>query len=119
MEKHEERDLEAAVSLALKIGVWSSAAVTLAGFLLFLFTGHSGYAGDTFPTSLTPIFQGVLALKPYALILLGLLMLILTPVFRVGVSVFLFLHEKDRVFARITALVFAILVVSFLLGRVE
>ena len=113
------RGMEHAISRTLRAGVLTGAAVTLFGLILYLVTGRSGYPGASFPTTLPAILAGVLALKPYAVILLGLFILILTPVLRVGLSVFLFLHEKDMRFARITALVFAILIVSFLLGTVE
>ena len=40
-----------------------------------------------FPSSLGGVFDGLLALKPYSLIALGLLVLIATPVLSVAVSV--------------------------------
>jgi uncharacterized membrane protein len=49
---------------------------------------ESGCNGDYFPKTPTEIFNGVVLLKPYAIILLGLIILILTPVFRVGVSIY-------------------------------
>jgi uncharacterized membrane protein len=112
-------EVEIIISKSLQIGVLSSAVVIFIGFLMFLITGNSGYPGDTFPTSLLLIFQGVAALKPYAIILTGLFILILTPVFRVGVSIIVFMKEKDYLYVKITAVVFAILIVSFLLGKVE
>jgi uncharacterized membrane protein len=86
---------------------------------MFLITGNSGYPINTYPTNPLLIFQGVAALKPYAIILTGLFILILTPVFRVGVSIIVFLKEKDYLYVKITAIVFTILIVSFLLGKVE
>ena len=44
-----------------------------------------------------------------SLIQLGLLALILTPISRVAMSLFLFLRERDRVFTLITAAVLCIL----------
>jgi uncharacterized membrane protein len=35
----------------------------------------------------------------------------------VGISVIVFLKEKDYIYVKITAVVFAILIVSFLLGK--
>lgn len=112
-------EIERIVSKLLKIGVMISAAVTFIGLLLFIITGSGGYPNNSFPTNLMRIFQGLFQFKPYAIILTGLFILILTPVFRVGVSILLFIKEKDYAFAKITALVFVILLVSFLLGRVE
>jgi uncharacterized membrane protein len=119
MRSSNTEEVEVIVGRCLKIGVLLSAAVILTGFLMFLITGSSGYPGNTYPTDLLVIFHGLMSLKPYAIILTGLFILILTPVFRVGVSIIVFLKEKDYLFAKITALVFAILIVSFLLGKVE
>ncbi|SHJ97522.1 Uncharacterized membrane protein [Anaerocolumna jejuensis DSM 15929] len=119
MEKNGIEDVEIIISKSLKIGVLASAIVILIGFLMFLITGRSGYAGSAYPTALAEIFKGLVLLKPYAIILTGLFILILTPVFRVGVSVIVFLKEKDYLYVGITILVFVILIISFLLGKVE
>jgi uncharacterized membrane protein len=119
MEKSKIEEVEIIISRALKIGVILSATVTLIGLLMFLITGKSGYPGATYPTNPLLIFQGVAVLKPYAIILTGLFILILTPVFRVGVSVIVFMKEKDYLYVKITAVVFTILIISFLLGKVE
>ena len=112
-------EMEIIISNFLRLGVVLSSVIILIGLSLFLITGSSGYAGSYFPTTLPEIFGGLAALKPYAIILLGLIVLILTPVFRVGVSILVFLKDRDYTFAKITALVFLILIVSFLLGKVE
>lgn len=119
MEKRNIEDIELIISKCLKIGVLASAAVIATGLALFLITGTGGYPDNSFPTDPLVILQGVAALKPYAVILAGLFILILTPVFRVGVSIIVFLKEKDHMYVKITAVVLAILIVSFLLGKVE
>jgi uncharacterized membrane protein len=50
---------------------------------------------------------------------LGLLLLIATPVMRVAVSVLIFVHQRDWTFVVITSVVLVLLVLSFVLGRVE
>ncbi len=112
-------DTEIYISKALKAGVFISAAIIGLGLIMFIITGYSGYPGSSFPTSLTEIIKGLLLFKPYAVILTGLLILILTPVFRVGISIMTFLKEKDYLYVIITSLVLIILVISFLLGKVE
>lgn len=119
MGKNDIEEVEVIISRSLQIGVIFSAAVMLIGLSMFLITGNSGYPGSTFPTDLRVIFQGLISLKPYAIILTGLLILILTPLFRVGVSIIVFFKEKDFLYVKITALVFVILIISFLLGKVE
>jgi uncharacterized membrane protein len=58
------------------------------------------------------LIQGIAAAKPYAIIELGLLILLATLIARVAISIFLFAGEKRYVFVAITATVLAILLVS-------
>lgn len=110
-------DAEIWISKTLRVGVVLSAVITGLGLLLFVLTGSSGYPGESFPTSLAGILKGLFAFKPYAIILSGLFVLILTPVLRVGVSIITFLIEKDYLYVTITATVFVILIISFFLGN--
>lgn len=120
MHKNEEtQQVEIIISRCLQVGVLLSAIIIFAGLMLFIVTGKSGYPGSTYPTSPLAVFAGAALLKPYAVILLGLFILILTPVFRVGVSTIAFLKEKDYLYVGITLIVFVILIISFLLGKVE
>lgn len=112
-------EMEIVISNFLRIGVILSAVVVFIGLLMFLITNNSGYIVSYFPTTPSEIFRGLIAFKPYAIILTGLIILILTPVFRVGVSILVFIKEKDFLYARITSVVFIILIISFLLGKVE
>lgn len=116
---NENNKVEAIVARCLQIGVGISAAIIFIGLFMFLLTGQSGYPGSAFPTNLTDVFRGVIMLKPYAIILLGLLILILTPVFRVAVSIIAFWKEKDFLYVGITSIVLIILIIGFMLGKVE
>ncbi|MBK1811981.1 DUF1634 domain-containing protein [Clostridium sp. YIM B02505] len=120
MEKNSKVDeMEVIISGFLRFGVVLSAIVIFAGLMMFLITGVSGYAEGYFPTTLTEIFSGLLELKPYAVIMAGMIILILTPVFRVAVSILVFIKEKDYLYTKITLVVFIILIVSFVFGKVE
>jgi uncharacterized membrane protein len=112
-------EMEIVISNFLRIGVMLSAIVVFIGLAMFLTTGNTGYTGNYFPTTPSEIFKGLVLLKPYAIILTGLIILILTPVFRVGVSILVFMKEKDYLYVKITSLVFIILIISFVLGKVE
>ena len=112
-------DTEILISKALRIGVVLSASIIGLGLLLFIVTGNSGYPGSSFPTSPIKILKGLAGFKPYAVIMTGLLVLILTPVFRVGISIITFVKEKDYLYVAITSIVFIILIVSLLLGKGE
>ncbi|ERM91798.1 DUF1634 domain-containing protein [Caldanaerobacter subterraneus] len=118
-ENEDLRKMELIISKALSIGVTTSAVVIFLGLLMLVITGNSGYPHGYYPTTPLSILRGFIALKPYAVILTGLLLLILTPVFRVAVSIITFLYEKDYTYTIITTLVFIILIISFLLGKVE
>jgi uncharacterized membrane protein len=112
-------EMEIIVSNFLRIGVLLSAVIVAIGLIVFLVSGNSGYTGSYFPTTPSEVFKGILLFKPYAIILLGLMILIITPVFRVGVSILVFIKEKDSLYVKITSLVFIILLISFFLGKVE
>ncbi|MDP4094864.1 MAG: DUF1634 domain-containing protein [Bacillota bacterium] len=112
-------DTEIFISKALRLGVIISAVVIGFGFILLLATGNSGYPSGTFPTSLSQVINGIASFKSYAIIAAGLLLLILTPVFRVGISIITFIKEKDSLYTIITIIVFSILIISFLLGKGE
>lgn len=110
-------DTELFISKALRIGVVLSASIIGLGLLMLLLSGDSGYQSGSFPTSLFQIFQGLVLMKSYAVILTGLVILIFTPVFRVGISIITFVKEKDYLYVVLTSIVFTILVISFLLGK--
>jgi uncharacterized membrane protein len=126
--------MELVISYALRIGVLLSAAVILAGILLFalrqdtgyarvaphhladLLAYHSGRGPGFFPSSPGAVMAGVLAGKPYAIIALGMLLLIATPIIRVALSVFFFLSQEDWLYVGITLFVLAVLLLSFFTG---
>jgi uncharacterized membrane protein len=54
---------------------------------------------------------------PLALVALGLLILLLTPILRVAISIVIFALERDWLYTVITLIVLLILLVSLLLGR--
>lgn len=113
----EMREVELFVSRSLRFGVMLSAGVILIGLLLFLSSGEGGYPEHSYPTGFTAMMNGALQLKPFAVILIGLLLLILTPVLRVAVSVLIFIKEKDWLYVGISAVVFLILLFSLVFGK--
>ncbi len=126
--------MELVISYGLRIGVLLSAAVILAGVVQFALSRHTGYAQllphhlrdlityhpktgpGVFPTTVGEVVQGAVAGRPYAIIGLGLLLLILTPIVRVALSVFFFLSQRDWLYTGITLLVFCILLLSLATG---
>jgi uncharacterized membrane protein len=124
------RQVEILISNLLRIGVVASLLIVVAGTVL-TFVHHPEYlksqealggllAGNAeFPHTMREVWAGILMLHGRSIVIAGLLLLIATPVMRVGVSVFAFLYERDRVFAVITTVVFLLLLLSFFLGKVE
>lgn len=125
---------ELVVSTLLRYGVLISLALVVCGVILMFATGSTGYgqgldlrglvgaegmAGAAWPRTIGGVVAGAVAGRPYALILLGLLLLIATPVMRVVVSILLFLVERDYTYVAITLFVLAVLVLSFVLGSLE
>jgi uncharacterized membrane protein YfcA/uncharacterized membrane protein len=102
----------------LQIGVMLSAATILLGIVL-LPTRPGGLSPErvlAFPQTLSLLASELLVLRPQAVITLGLLLLIATPVVRVAVSIVAFALEGDRRYVVITSIVLLILLFSLFLG---
>ncbi len=119
--------MELGLSYVLRGGVIVSSAVVVLGLAL-MFVHHPeflrrGTSVDeainkmTFPHTFAEVFIGIGRGEGRAIIIAGLFVLIATPVVRVGVSVAVFFHQRDRLFTVITLVVLILLLTSFLLGR--
>ena len=120
---------ERLISNVLRVGVLTSLTTILLGTVI-AFAHHPEYItsprellnltrpSDTGPHTLRDVLAGLANLRGQAIVVLGLLMLIATPVVRVAVSILLFLEEGDLTYVAITSTVLALLLVSFLLGTV-
>ncbi|MDI3297957.1 MAG: DUF1634 domain-containing protein [Bacillota bacterium] len=108
-------DLELLISRVLRGGVLLSAAIMFAGLvLLFLHPAGRSYAR---PGGFEQVFLELGRGDPLAVIDLGILVLVLTPIARVLLSVFVFLRERDLTYTAVTLFVLLVLVASFLLGK--
>jgi len=124
------RKVELLISNLLRFGVLASLVLIVGGTVLSL-AHHSEYLrsgvsfqrfvepGDAVPHSLAGLAIGLKAFSGTAIAVLGILLLIATPVVRVGVSIFAFIYQRDRLYTVITATVFCLLLLSFALGKVE
>ena len=107
------------IGILLRTGVIVSAAIVLVGACLLLAqTAHSRRSYQTFHgepaqlRSLAGITRGATRSQASAIIQLGLLLLIATPVARVLFSAAAFLFERDWLYFLITGIVLAILLYS-------
>ena len=110
------------VSTVLTTGVVVSAALIAIGFVGAQLVGWSGSltggpAGTADSTDFSGVLAGLAAARPIACAQAGLLVLLATPVVRVAVSLIAFGLERDRLYAAITAVVLALLLVSIVLVR--
>jgi uncharacterized membrane protein YfcA/uncharacterized membrane protein len=107
------------ISWILQGGVIVSSTLILLGLILLPIRpgGLSITRLLNFPQTLNAVRVDLFVGHPQALITLGLLVLIATPVLRVAVSILVFALEKDRIYVVITVIVLAILLFSiFYLG---
>lgn len=102
-------------------GVLVSSAIILLGIVLLPFRpggiAISALRVETFPHTIGQVWSGIVSLHPQAIIVLGLLLLIATPVLRVAVSIIAFALEHDRRYVVITCIVLGILILGFFLGK--
>jgi uncharacterized membrane protein len=119
------------VSNTLLYGVLSSAVILAIGVVAMFAEGSTGYSCSLsdvscllsfnptvvqqgiYPNSLMGLYEGLLSFKPFAIMELGIVVLIATPALRVLSSIFSFAAEKDRMYVAITAFVLAVLLFSF------
>ena len=118
----QEARFERVMALVLLVGVFVSAALVLFGLAGSFVVGWTGsLVGSPTVDSATTDFSGILerlgAFQPLALGQLGLLVLIGTPVFRVGVSIVGFWSEGDRLYVALAAVVLALLALSLVALR--
>jgi len=124
--------LERAVAVVLGIGVTLSSALLVTGVIVTLAARSSRHAatrampalrhgalhqpGWTSYSSIAAVIRGVSHGTGPALVMLGVLVLVATPIARVAVSVVVFSVSRDRRYILVTALVLAVLLGSFALG---
>ncbi len=116
-----DEQVEQFVGNLLRWGVLTAAAVALIGGIFYLIRSgaasvHYGEFRGQPPelTSVAGIIGGVRALDPRAVIQLGLLLLIATPVARVAFSLVAFIRQRDRTYILITSIVLLLLLYSLL-----
>ena len=121
---------EQIISLVLQTGVIVSAAIIVLGITMF-FVEHNHQNASingsyhqfispsySFPHSISSLISSLRAGKASAVIVLGVLLLILTPVIRVATSILLFLRQRDIPMTCVTLCVLLVLISSFVVGLV-
>jgi uncharacterized membrane protein len=111
--------IEQIIGILLRVGVSLSAALVFAAGIAYLWQNHAvrvsyqqfhGEAASL--TSIGGVIRGAVALDPLALMQLGLLILIATPVARVLFAAFAFAVERDWMYVVVSLIVFTVLLAT-------
>ncbi|PTT14416.1 DUF1634 domain-containing protein [Flavobacterium sp. HMWF030] len=123
-EKFGEKDFQTIVGNLLRYGVWISLSVAFIGGIVYLM-GHSNdienysvfHENDrNIFEVISAIYNGVIEGNGESIIFFGIILLFLTPVFRVLLSLFSFILEKDYLYVVITLIVILIILISVSFG---
>jgi uncharacterized membrane protein len=119
-----DEHIEQIIGRLLQIGVLLAAAVVLIGGIMLL--AHYGslpanfrqFKGeDPLLKSVGSITHGVMTGNSRAIVQLGLVLLIATPVARVALTLGAFALQRDRLYVAVTTLVLAVLLYGLFWGR--
>lgn len=122
--------VEVMLGTLLRVGVLLSFLVIIVGIVITIMHNPSFLsdpevtrkiigAGDGYPSTIGGLFQGLAVLNGRSIIVLGLVLLILTPVFRVVASIIAFFAQRDWLYTVLTTGVLLVLIISFLIGKTE
>ena len=123
-DKSQEKDFQNIIGNLLRYGVWTALSVAAIGGIVYLL--HHGQEIEDYSVFqendknifevIASIYDGVVQGKGVSIIFFGIILLFLTPVFRVLLSLFSFLIEKDYLYVVITTIVIGIIILSISFG---
>ena len=123
-EKFGEKDFQTIIGNLLRYGVWISLSVAFIGGIVYLM--HHGSDIEDYSVFkendqnifevIANVYRGVISGSGESIIFFGVILLFLTPVFRVLLSLFSFLLEKDYLYVAITSIVIGIIIMSISFG---
>jgi uncharacterized membrane protein len=123
-EKFGEKDFQTIIGNLLRYGVWISLSVAFIGGIIYLM--HHGNNIEDYSVFkendrnifevIADVYNGVIQGRGESVIFFGVILLFLTPVFRVLLSLFSFLLEKDYLYVAITTIVIGIIILSISFG---
>ena len=111
--------MELAISRMLRAGVSAAAAVVFIGGFLYVLQAHGvapdyrHFHGIASPADRIPPLLVAHHLDSRNLIRVGILLLIATPIMRVGYCVYGFAAQKDKVYVVVSSVVLSVLLYSF------
>lgn len=123
-DKSQQKDFQNIIGNLLRYGVWSSLALAFTGGIFYLF--HHGKDIEDYSVYtekdqnifqiIGSVYEGVVVGKGDSIIYCGIILLFLTPVFRILLSLFSFIKEKDYLYIVITSIVISIIILSISFG---
>ena len=124
MSKFKDTDMQMLLGKVLRAGMIISTSIVFIGGIFYIYRhGHTiadykDFKGvPAFIATAGGVVNGVVNLKGQAIIQLGIILLIFTPILRVMFSTIGFVLEKDYLYVGITLLVLAIIFMSMLSGH--
>jgi uncharacterized membrane protein len=116
-----DEKLELIIGNLLRMGVFASAIIVFAGGIAFVVQDHAGPVHyGTFQVeqsnlrTVPGIIRSAWSLRPGAIIQLGLLLLIATPIARVALAAIGFYLEGDHLYVAVSTIVLSILLFSLI-----
>jgi uncharacterized membrane protein len=97
-------NLEKIVSLTLRIGVILSSSIVLVGLFLFFVRGNPTLTSSA-EFDVAGVLEGIARGNPSAIILLGIIVLVVTPALRVFELLLSYALERDRLYTLLSILV--------------
>jgi uncharacterized membrane protein len=115
-----DRRMANLISLTLRIGVLTSAALIILGLVIFFIADDGpetvddalGKTSEVTQVRPSTIIDGLADGSPDAFIQLGILALILTPMVRVALTTWLFERQRDWIFVGLAAVVLVVLLLG-------
>ncbi|MFT4093184.1 MAG: DUF1634 domain-containing protein [Niabella sp.] len=123
-DRFRDKDMEQIIGMQLRVGVITASIIVLAGGIFYLLRhgsqpvpDYKNFIGENADyTTLSSVKEGIAHVKGRAIIMLGAVILIATPVLRVLFSLLGFIIEKDRLYIAITLFVLAVMCISIFGG---
>jgi uncharacterized membrane protein len=109
----EHSNINKYIRVVLIVGMILSVSVMIVGLIMFAFSDGTW---EVVPLSLTQIFEGILRGNPIAVIDLGILLLIATPLTRVLAALVIFAVNKEAKFVLAATLVLVVVGIAIIVG---
>lgn len=123
MIKNQDKDIESQMGTLLRTGVIISAIIVFIGGVLYLFQKgkelphYKKFTGEPHDIiNLRSIFVSAVHFNSLAILQVGVLVLLATPIARVIFSIFGFIEERDKMYIIITLIVLSIIGFSLFSG---